>query len=191
MKRLKCLICGMYINDSSYRLNNDSFIEKNQENRIINCPFCGVSKIYLDSEKEIYRVEDKNLDIQSLQVLDHAMKLEVFNGEFYKEASELAIDDKAKKIFKDLSNIEFMHAKIHKRLGGFENLPKLHKPDYTKHNTDKLLFEEAYKREEHAILFYKKNSNKVFSNIIKDVFKALSDVEKQHETITNEHALMD
>ena len=191
MKKLKCLICGMNINDNGYDLNNGSFIEKNEKGRIINCPFCGVGKMYLDREKEIYKVENKSLDIQSLQVLDHAMKLEVFNGEFYEEARKLATDDEAKKIFKELSNIEFMHAKIHKRLGGFENLPKLHRPDYTRYNTDKLLFEQAYKREEHAILFYKRNSDKISSNVIKEVFNALSDVEKQHEVITNEHASID
>ncbi|QZY53695.1 ferritin family protein [Crassaminicella profunda] len=187
MSQLKCLICGMNINSNTYDLNNYSFVEKNEKGRIINCPFCGVSKIYLDDEKEIYYVEE-DLDQESLEVLDHAMKLEVFNGEFYKEASNLAENDEIKKLFKDLSNIEFMHARVHKRLGGFEQLPKLHKPDYhARLNTDKLLLEEAYKREEHAIAFYKKNSTNVCSKLIKEIFKALSDVEKQHEIIANNY----
>ncbi|WP_432665857.1 ferritin family protein [Wukongibacter baidiensis] len=184
MSEIKCLICCMDINPKSYSLNNYSFLEKNREERIINCPFCGVGKIYLDDENDIYMVDNKSLDEESLKVLDHAMKLEVFNGEFYEEASRLAEDEKLKETFKDLSRIEFMHARIHKRLGGFEKLPKLHKPDYTRHNTDGLLLIEASHREEHAILFYEKNSGKVSSDVIKQVFSALTDVEKQHEIIT-------
>lgn len=187
MSKMKCLICGMNINPKSYNLNNYSFLEKNTEGRIINCPFCGVGKIYLDDEDNIYMVENKVLDEESLRVLDHAMKLEVFNGEFYEEASRLADNMELKEIFKDLSKIEFMHARIHKRLGGFKELPKLHKPDYTRHNTDDLLLTEANHREEHAILFYGKNSKKVSNDIIKQVFSALSDVEKQHEIITKRH----
>lgn len=182
---MKCLVCGMNIAPNSYSLNSYSFLEKNEKGRIINCPFCGVGEIYLDSENEIYTVENDNLDKESLKVLDHAMKLEVFNGEFYEEASKLADDEEIKQLFKDLSKIEFMHARIHKRLGGFEKLPKLHKPDYTRHKTDEMLLTEAHHREEHAILFYKKNSNRVSCDTIKNVFEALSDVEKQHNIITD------
>ncbi|TCO79214.1 ferritin family protein [Marinisporobacter balticus] len=189
MEKLKCLICGMNISENSYHLNNDSFIEKNEEGRIMNCPFCGVGRIYIDSVQEIYTVDHKSLDTQSLQVLDHAMKLEVFNGEFYEEAGKLSKEKELKKLFKDLSNIEFMHARVHKRLGEFDNLPKLHKPDYAKHHTDNLLLEEAYKRESHAIAFYKKNSDKITCPVIKEVFKALSDVEKQHQFIANAYVL--
>jgi rubrerythrin len=178
----------MNIHPNTYDLNNYSFAEKNEKGKIINCPFCGVGKIYLDDEKEIYHVEYDTLDEESLKVLDHAMKLEVFNGEFYEEASNIAKDKEVKKLFKDLSNIEFMHARVHKRLGEFKELPKLHKPDYkSRLNTDKLLLEEAYKREEHAIAFYEKNSMNVCSDLIKEIFKALSDVEKQHEIIANKY----
>lgn len=187
MNKFKCLVCGMIINPSSFNLNSSSFIEKNSKEKIINCPFCGVGKTYLNSNMEIFNIDNEMLDEESLKVLDHAMKLEVFNGEFYEEASKLARDTRIKQIFKELKNIELMHARIHKRLGGFEKLPKLRRIDYTRHNTDKLLLEEAYKREDHAILFYKKNEAKVNNYIVKEVFKALSDVEKQHKIITNNY----
>lgn len=185
MNELKCLVCGMRIKANSYDLNSYSFTEKNEKGKIVNCPFCGVEKIYLDNEKKIYEVDNRSLDKESLKILDHAMKLEVFNGEFYEEASRLAKDEDVKQTFKDLKNIEFMHARIHKRLGGFEKLPKLHKPDYTRYNTDDLLLKQAHKREEHAILFYKIKVQGVNSNTVKEVFKALSNVEKQHMVITS------
>lgn len=187
MNKFKCLVCGMIINPSSFNLNSSSFIEKNSKENIVNCPFCGVGKTYLSNKKEIFNIDNETLDKESLKVLDHAMKLEVFNGEFYEEAIKLAKDTQIKQIFEELRNIELMHARIHKRLGGFEKLPKLRRIDYTRHNTDKLLLEEAYKREDHAILFYKKNAAKVNNYIVKKVFKALSDVEKQHKIITKKY----
>ncbi|WP_425448363.1 ferritin family protein [Dethiothermospora halolimnae] len=185
MDNTKCLICGMNITANSYNLNNSTFINENKKENIINCPFCGVDIIYIDKKKDIYDVDEDKLNAESLKILDKAMKLEVFNGEFYREASKLAKDKKVKKMLKDLSNIEFMHAKIHKRLGGFKELPKLRKPDYTKHNTDQLLLIEANKREKHAISFYNRKSKEISNEIIIEVFKALSDVEKQHMVITD------
>lgn len=187
MDSLICKVCGMVINPKSYNLNQYSFIEKNTEGNIIYCPFCGVEKFYLNTNADIFSILKNTLDEQTTKILDMAMKLEVFNGEFYEEASKLAKSNKLSKVFKDLSKIEFMHAKIHKNFGDFKQMPKLRKPDYSRHNTDKALLEEAYRREEHAIAFYERYLDKVSSDIIKEVFIALSEVEKQHMDLTNEN----
>ncbi|MTI65005.1 MAG: metal-iron-binding protein [Firmicutes bacterium] len=181
---MRCLVCGMKVNTKNFDLNKYSFIKGNEKENIIYCPFCGAHKIYFDQKDEVYSVNKEKLDKQSLKILDMAMKLEVFNGEFYKEASKLAKTERVSKIFKDLSNIEFMHAKVHKRLGGFSKLPKLNKPDYTRHDTDRKLLDVAKDREKHAINFYKKYEEKISSEIILKIFKALTDVEKQHIEIT-------
>lgn len=181
---MKCIICGMNINSNNYMLNGYSLIEKNQEKNIKSCPFCGVDQSFLIHSGEIYKVSSNDLTAQEIKVLDHAVKLEVFNGEFYKEASQLAKDKNISNLFSDLSKIEFMHAKIHKNLGGFDLLPTLQKPDYsTRLDSDLLLLDEATKREHHAIEFYKKKSCLVNNPVLLKVFKALSDVEKQHEMI--------
>lgn len=181
---MRCLVCGMKINTKTYDFNKYSFVEKNEEENIKYCPFCGAHKVYFDEDDKIYNVNKEKLDKESLKILDMAMKLEVFNGEYYEEASKLAKSEKVSKIFKDLSNIEFMHAKIHKRLGGFNELPKLNKPDYTRHDTDKKLLELAKDREKHAIEFYKRYEEKISNETILKTFKALTDVEKQHIEIT-------
>lgn len=181
---MKCLICGMKVSAESYNINKHSFIDGNTDGNIVYCPFCGVGKLYLDCENEVYRINSNNLDANESKVFDMAMKLEVFNGEFYDEASRLAKSDKVKNIFKDLSKIEFMHARIHQRLGGFNSLPKLHKPDYTRHDTDEKLVEEANKREKHAITFYTKYSDKVSNDLVKEIFGALAEVEREHMIIT-------
>lgn len=185
MKNIRCLICGMMINTKNYNLNKYSSINENKEDHITYCPFCGVSEDYIDHEKKEYSVDSKVLDDETLSVLDKAMKLEIFNGEFYEEASKLATSQHARQMFKDLSSIEFMHAKIHKKLGGFEKLPTLHKPDYTKYDTDEQLLEQAHMREEHAISFYNKKMDIICSDTIKEIFTALSDVEKEHMFITH------
>lgn len=110
--------------------------------------------------------------------------MEVFNYEFYKEAGKMARMEINKRLFEQLSSIELMHANIHRKLGGFNKLPNLFKPDYSKHETDGLLLQEAEKREKHAILFYRKKSSMVCNQIIQTVITALSEVEKQHEVIT-------
>lgn len=186
MEELVCIVCGMKIHSNSYNLNSKSFINKNTQDNIISCPFCGVNKSYFKNIETIYNVDENNLNKETKKILEKAMKLEVFNGEFYEIASKLAKSEEAKKMFKDLSNIEFMHARVHKRLGGFKEMPKLIKPDYTRHNSDELLIEQAHKREEHAIAFYKRFKNDVSNKIILKVFKALSDVEKDHMTITKQ-----
>lgn len=187
IKTVKCIICGMKINQNNFNFNASTLIEKNTEKNIKYCPFCGVDASYLVYTDEIYQINSDNLTDQELEILDHAVKLEIFNSEFYKEACQLAKDNILSYLLKELSRIEFMHARIHKNLGGFDSFPTLHKPDYSRLDSDILLLDEATKREHHAIEFYKKKSTLVSSPIIKKVFKALSDVERQHEVITQDN----
>jgi len=56
MDNMKCLICGMNITANSYNLNNSTFINENEKENIINCPFCGVSKEYIDNQRGIYDI---------------------------------------------------------------------------------------------------------------------------------------
>lgn len=183
MRGMKCLICGMTINEQNYNRNELSYTPINEKEDIKYCPFCGVSIDYISYKNDIYQIDVRSLDGQSVRILNNAMKLEIFNAEYYEEASKMAKDEVVKDFFRDLRNIEIMHAQIHRRLGGFSELPKLHKPDYSKHTTDELLLAEAQKREDHAVAFYRKNSSKVNVSIVKEVFLALSGVEKQHKAI--------
>ncbi|OFI05594.1 rubrerythrin [Clostridium acetireducens DSM 10703] len=187
MKKLVCLICGMEINEKNYNFNNLAFIQCNTKDDIKYCPFCGVGKEYLIGENEYSDNYFKNLklDNNTLKILDHAMKLEVFNGDFYKKASVLAKDEKIKKMFQDLSRVEFLHARVHKNLGNFKELPKLKEIDYKKYKEDKVLLDLACKREKHAVEYYKKYGNEVSDDKIKNVFCALADVERIHIKLTN------
>lgn len=183
MQELKCIICGMKINDNNYSFNLNGFLNKNGMEDIKFCPFCGVEKEFLMKDGQVFSIKEE-LDFQTLSVLDKAMKLETFNGDFYAEAAKLAKNENIKNMFNDLSKIEYMHARVHKNLGGFADNPILNKLDYSKYNNDTILLAMAKQREEHAISFYEKNYKQVSNRLIQRIFEALSKVEKEHIELT-------
>lgn len=196
---MKCLICGMDINISNFNINNGGLLEKNQREDFKYCPFCGVSGEYLRPEGEIlsesdmfsgnqkYKVQSESLDENTSVILDHAMKLEIFNSEFYNSAVKLSYNLEIKETFEALSKIEHMHAIVHQKLGGFKALPTLVHIDYSKYNNDKSLLKLAETREIHAAAFYEKNGKKISNPIIKEVFFALFQVERDHIQIAGSY----
>lgn len=186
MKRVICTICGMEINARNYNLNREGLINKNSSEEISSCPFCGAGNEYFSHESIVDYHKDL-LDDNTIKILDHAMKLEVFNGDFYRQASILAKEQKNKKVFEALSRIEMVHARVHQRLGGFKELPTLKKMDYSNYEDDDVLLEMASKREAHAVDYYSRHMEEICSEHIKKVFRALSKVEKEHIQLTLVH----
>ncbi|MBZ9688372.1 ferritin-like domain-containing protein [Clostridium estertheticum] len=184
---MKCLICGMNINVNNFNVNNEGLLEENESEHIKYCPFCGVSSNYLIPEGEIYKVPAESLDENTIIILDHAMKLEIFNSEFYKAAVKLSHSLAVKETFQALSKIEYMHAIVHQKLGGFKQIPVLVNIDYSKHKSDKSLMDLAESREIHAAMFYEKQGKKVNNSIVKQVFRALSEVERDHIQIARNY----
>lgn len=184
MMELKCVICGMNINDKNCNINSNAFSNKNSKEQIVYCPFCGVGKAFLEEKAEKLK-NTMPLDAITLEVLDKAMKLETFNGDFYLEASKMAKNQAISNMFKDLSKIEYMHARVHKALGEFNTSPTLNKVNYAKYDSDELLLQIAKKREEHAISFYKKYYNSIASKEIRSIFDAFITVEAEHIELTS------
>ena len=178
--KLICPICGMEINDNNYNFNAVTFDNQNSLNNVLHCPFCGVESKYLTISDNFYHIDITKLGSEAIRVIDHAVKLEMFNGDFYQAAFEKSKDINVKNLFKSLSRVEYIHARIHQKLGGFEKLPQLTKLDYSRLNTDELLLREAEIREEHAVQYYETNYNKIKSDEIRLMFKALCEVEKGH-----------
>jgi len=184
---MKCLICGMNININNFDVNNEGLLEENEREHIKYCPFCGVLAKYLKAEGEMYKVDAESLDENTLVILDHAMKLEIFNSEFYKAAAKLAHSMEVKETFEALSKIEKMHAIVHQKLGGFKELPKLAEIDYSKYKSDKSLMKQAENREVHAVHFYEKYAKEINNSIVKEVLVALSEVERDHIQIARNY----
>ena len=184
---MKCTICGMNININNFNINSEGLLEENESDHIKYCPFCGVADRYLSDDGEMFKVEVENLDENTLVILDHAMKLEIFNSDFYKVAAELAHRLDVKETFRALSKIERVHAIVHQKLGGFNELPKLTNIDYSKFKDDKSLMKAAETREIHAVHFYEKYAKEIKNSIVKEVLVALSEVEKDHIKIARNY----
>lgn len=176
-----CKVCGMIINEKNYKLNEKSVPEENSTEHYKYCPFCGAGREYFsDNKSDIYAVDSNNIDEATKKILRNAVLLETFNGDFYKVAAEKAVNPEIKEMFKGLSNIEYIHAKVHKRLSGIEELPALREINYDKYDTDEKLLKASEEREKHAVEYYIKYSDKVNNETIKRVFEAFIKVEKDH-----------
>lgn len=183
---MRCKICGMEINERNFNFNEEAFINKNSIDNIIHCPFCGVGKEYLGEDNDIITIESSSLNENTLKILDHAVKLELFNGDFYNTAANMSLNYKVKKLFEVLSNIEKVHSKIHQRLGGFTKIPNLNKVNYDKYDTDNALLELARQKEEHAVNYYGKYKKDINDESLLKIFGALADVEKEHIILVRE-----
>ncbi|MDV3427241.1 MAG: ferritin-like domain-containing protein [Bacillota bacterium] len=177
---LVCSICGMIINEKNMRLNKEAFIN----NEILHCPFCGAGKEYISENAKPIIEETKAGSETERKIIDNAMKLEIFNGDFYTTASQMAKDEDIKKLFKSLSSIEYTHANVHRKILGEIKLPEITKIDYSKYDTDEKLKMQANIREKHAVAYYKKYTEKIDNINIVKILKALSKVETEHIYLT-------
>lgn len=176
----------MEINEKNYSVNKESFLEKNSIGEFKYCPFCGAPISYAVPKEEFTKqsFEKSELDKNTLTILDHAAKLEVFNSDYYLKASKLAKDEKLRDMFRALSNIELTHAKIHMNLAGIQKLPVLRNMDYSRLGSDDILLKTASEREKHAVLYYEKYVDSVNLESVKKVINVLSEIESQHITLT-------
>lgn len=181
---MKCEVCGMSINEKNYNFNEFAFLKKNSIDKIIYCPFCGACEVYLSEDDEIIKIDSTKLDKNILKILDHAVKLELFNGDFYEIAATMAKNPEIKKTFEALSRIEKFHASIHQKLGGFKVMPSLNKVSYSKYDTDDALLSLAKQKEEHAVAFYEMYKNEINDENLARIFEALIKVEKDHIILT-------
>lgn len=174
-----CKVCGMLITNKSLNLNNHALLSQNTEEKLLYCPFCGVSEEYLLTSIREF-IKPQILDSRTIKILDHAVKLELFNADFYKKAAAQSESPILKEQFSSLAAIEKMHANIHFKLGNFKERPILADIYYEKYNKDSLLMEQAVLREKHAVAFYAKNIEFVQDSIIRETMEALAKVERDH-----------
>lgn len=179
---LICKICGMKVNENNIEINKEAFINRD----VFHCPFCGVKEEYLEEEGRPLWEKEIILSEEETKIIDHAMKLEIFNGDFYKIASDMSKDKRIKKIFIGLSNIEYTHANIHRKILGKAELPKLSFMDYSKYETEYKLIEQANIREHHAVSYYEKYEKKIKNEKVVEILRALGKVEIEHILLTQE-----
>ena len=185
LERIICLVCGMEINNKNFSFNSSAFLKVNYIDTIDHCPFCGADKQYLSNDELSYLSQLSVLDEKTKSIIDHAMKLEVFNGDFYKKAASIVDNPKLNKMLEALSKIEYMHANIHRKIIGYDNLPVIRDMDYSSLKSDEAILKTARIREEHAVAYYEKYINMIEDEYLASILRGLSLVEKTHINLTS------
>lgn len=162
VKLWRCEICG------------DPYIG---EKPPTNCPFCGAHKKYIKEAKNAKVTFDVKLNEKDKANAEHALKIEVSNSAFYFCASARTDDDEGKLLFKALGKIEAEHATIWKKILKLAEVPK-GSESCSANNRENL--EESNTRETRAINFYKKAGAESKNKRIKQIFKALVEIETDH-----------
>jgi len=108
---------------------------------------------------------------------EHAIQVEVSNATFYFCAAEKTDDAEGKLLFKALGKIEAEHAAIWRKV---LRLPKAPPGNDTCHTENVKNLNESHERETRAIAFYQKAAEESDHDRLKQIFKALVEIETDH-----------
>ncbi len=168
VKLFRCRICG------------ETYIGESKPSR---CPFCGAyRKNIADISK--YNVNfDATLNEHDKSLAERALREEISNSEFYICAKDRNETDEGRQLFKILSKVEMEHAAI------WRKILKLDKIEFAK--TDcavscKQNLEESHERESRTIAFYNQAVQECKNKRVKQIFKALVEIETDHLHLSEE-----
>jgi rubrerythrin len=162
VKLWRCVICG------------DSYIGNNPPT---NCPFCGAHQEYIVEAKNAVVTFEIDLTGKDRANAEHAIDVEVSNATFYACAAGKTDDDEGKLLFKALSKIEAEHAAIWRKI---LRLAKTPAGNETCNVENVKNLNESHERETRAIDFYRKAAEESDHERMKQIFKALVDIETDH-----------
>ncbi len=162
VKVWRCTICGdPYIGDAPPQ----------------NCPFCGAHLFYIKKAKQAVVTFDVTLNDKDRANAEHALQVEVSNSTFYFCAAGKTNDDEGKLLFKALGKIEAEHAVIWRKILKLSKVPT---GSETCHKDNIENLNESHERETRAIAFYKKAAAESANSRVKEIFKALVEIETDH-----------
>ncbi len=158
----RCEICGdPYIGGSPPR----------------NCPFCGAKQKYIKIVKKAKVNWDVELNETDKTNVERALQVELSNAAFYGCAEKKTDDEEGKLLFKILKKVEAEHASIWRKILKLEKTDSLNEECFIENNQN---LEESHRREEKAIAFYRKAEKEATNKRVKEIFKALIEVEEDH-----------
>ena len=168
MKPFRCQICGeTYLGDATAD----------------RCPYCGAAGKNLLPPAEWIDYDGMRISEVSKELCKKALQLEVDNQSFYKACAENAETQVTQPIFKRLSKQEGEHAEVFADLLGEEE-PEIDE-DIEVPETDAEKFEEAHRREHRAIKFYLEAAYQAKEPRVRQVFRAISEIETEHKIVSN------
>ena len=162
VKLWRCEICG------------DPYIGKKAPS---NCPFCGVKKKYIKKFNKAKVVFNLKLNEKDLANVQHALDVEISNAAFYFCAAKKVKELEGRKLFKALGKVEAEHASIWKKILKLDKIEEGKDTCSIKYTDD---LQESHTRETKAIEFYKKAEQESENSRVKEIFKALVEVETDH-----------
>jgi len=142
-----------------------------------NCPFCGAHQEFIKEGKEAVVAFEVPLTEKDKANAEHAIQVEVSNATFYSCAAEKTDDAEGKLLFKALGKIEAEHAAIWRKV---LRLPKAPPGNDTCHTENVKNLNESHERETRAIAFYQKAAEESDHDRLKQIFKALVEIETDH-----------
>lgn len=162
VKLWRCVICG------------DPYVGMNPPS---NCPFCGAHQEFIKEAKEAVVTFEVSLTEKDKANAEYAIQVEVNNATFYSCAAEKTDDAEGKLLFKTLGKIEAEHAAIWRKVLRLPKAPPGNDTCYTE-NVKNL--NESHERETRAIAFYQKAAEESDHDQLKQIFKALVEIETDH-----------
>lgn len=162
VKLWRCVICG------------DPYVGVNPPT---NCPFCGAHQEFFKEAKDAVVNFEMPLTAKDKANAEHAIQVEVSNAAFYFCAADKTDDAEGKLLFKALGKIEAEHAGIWRKV---LRLPKAPQGSETCHAENLKNLNESHERETRAIAFYKKAAEESDHDRLKQIFRALVEIETDH-----------
>jgi rubrerythrin len=142
-----------------------------------NCPFCGAHQEFIKEVKDAVVTFEIPLTENDKANAEHAIQVEVSNATFYSCAAGKTDDAEGKLLFKALGKIEAEHAAIWRKV---LRLPKAPPGNDTCHAENVKNLNESHERETRAIAFYQKAAEESDHDRLKQIFKALVEIETDH-----------
>ena len=169
MKPWRCQICG------------ETYLGSEAPER---CPYCGAEGENVKSAAYYLEYGVVQMSEQSRKDCLEALKLELNNEKFYKKCAEEAENQISKAIFKRLGKQEGEHAEVFEDMLG-EEIDLEEEVEIPDNDFDR--FTEAHEHEKMAIDFYLAVARRAPEQRVKDVFRAIADVENEHLVMSNRY----
>jgi len=167
VKLFRCNICG------------DPYIGDSAPSR---CPFCGAYEKYIVPIERYSGNFDVDLNEIDKKNVKTALDVEISNTAFYFCAAEKTETEDKRKLFKALAKVEREHASIWKKILKLDKIDIPESSACSKSNVDNL--KESHDREARAIAFYKKAHQEAENPRVKQLFKAVIEIEEDHLTFS-------
>lgn len=167
MNPYRCEICG------------ETTLTANPPQR---CPYCGSAGKRVVPAAEWIEYGKVNMCEQSYKDCRKALELEIDNYFYYKCSAKKAENQVTEAIFKRLMKQEYEHAEVFSDAMGIE-FPEVLIERCA--DSDYINMKQSNKHEARAVDFYTRVATRAPEPRIKEIFRAIAEVEEEHLIITN------